>query len=687
MRVLSLLAAVLLPALAAGQFPTPEQYDAKIKSADRAHWAFQPVRASNVPTVKDAAWVRTPIDAFILARLEAKGLGPAPPVGSRAILRRVYLNLTGLPPTLAEQDAFHRDPSPAALDRAIDDLLARPAYGERMARRWLDLARYAESNGYERDALKPGVWRYRDYVIAAFNADKPFDRFLREQIAGDELPDATAETVIATGFHRLGPWDDEPADPKADRFDQLDDLVSTTSQVFLGLTVACARCHDHKFEPLTMHDYYRLVAVFDPLARPRDGRTERDAWAAAGEHRAALLRRDRKIADLERLNNTLRLIAGGPANGVVAEIAALKRQTPDAPRGYFLTEDSPTPPTTHILLRGSPDRPGAKVGPGVPTVLADRQPAFLPPDEYTTRRRLSLANWIADPANPLTARVIVNRVWQWHFGDGLVRTESDFGKHGQPPTHPELLDWLADRFVRDGWSIKRLSRLILQSNVYRQSSRIVDCRLPIEDSNNRQSAIDNRQSEDPENQLVWHFPYRRLEVEAIRDSVLAVSGRLNREAGGPGVFLPIPKEALEGHSDPKTVWTPSDEKAASRRTVYAVVKRSLTNPLLETLDLCDTARSTAKRTTTTVAPQALTLINGEFVNEQARHLADRMEREAGPDEKKQIDFAYRLALGRPPTEKEVTLMRSFLAKSGGGRPAREQLARVIFNLNEFVYPD
>jgi len=674
MRVLSSLLLFIVPAVAFAQFPTPEQYDAKIKPKDREHWAFRPVRAQAVPAAKDPSWARTPIDAFILAKLEEKGWKPAAPAEPRAILRRVYLNLTGMPPTLAEQEAFLRDPSPQSLDRVIDDLLARPAYGERYARRWLDLARYADTNAYERDALKPSVWRYRDYVIRSLNADKPFDRFALEQLAGDELPNATAETVIATGFHRLGPWDDEPADPKTDRFDQLDDIVSTTSQVFLGLTVACARCHDHKFEPLTMHDYYRMVAVFDPLKRPQDGRTDLDAPAAVREQRAAFARRDRAITDLQRRNNLLRLLAGGTADGVAREIDALRRETPDTIRGYFLTEDTPSPPTTHILLRGSAERPGAKVGPGVPSVLAEKQPEFLKPDSYTTRRRLSLANWITDPKNPLTARVIVNRVWQWHFGEGLVRTESDFGTHGEPPTHPELLDWLADWFINDGWSVKRLHRLILSSNTYRQSST-------------QYSVVSTQYSVDPDNRLLWRFPYRRLEVEAIRDSVLTVSGQLNLEMGGAGVFLPIPKEALEGHSDPKTVWTPSDDWSASRRTVYAVVKRSLTNPLLETLDLCDTARSTAKRTTTTVAPQALTLFNGEFVNQQAGHLADRLENEAGPDEAKQIELAYRLALCRAPREREVELMRAFLEKSGGGRPAREQMGRVIFNLNEFVYPD
>ena len=626
-----------------------------------------------MPSVKDTAWVRTPIDAFILAKLEAKGWKPAPLAEPRAILRRVYLDVTGLPPTLAEQEAFLRDPSPVALDKLIDDLFARSAYGERFARHWLDLARYADTNAYERDAIKPNVWRYRDYVIRAFNTDKPFDRFIKEQIAGDELPDATEETVIATGFHRLGPWDDEPADAAADRFDQLDDIVSTTSQVFLGLTLACARCHDHKFEPLTMHDYYRMVAVFDPLKRPQNGRTDHDAPAVAGATRQALVARDRSIAELRKKNEAARLLAGGTFNLTSAEIDALKKKRPDPVRGYFLLENSPTPPTTHILLRGTPGRPGAKVTPGVPYVVAAKQPEFLPPDSFTTRRRLSLANWIATPTNPLTARVIVNRVWQWHFGHGLVRTESDFGTHGEEPTHPELLDWLAGWFVENGWSIKKLNRLIMASNTYRQASRIAEA--------------GPQAAEDSENKLLWRYPYRRLEVEAIRDSVLAVSGRLNREAGGPGVFLPIPKEAIEANSDPKTVWTPSNERATSRRTIYAVLKRSLTNPLLETLDLCDTARSTARRTTTTVAPQALTLFNGEFVNVQAKYLADRLEAEAGTDEAKQVDLAFRLALCRPPTESEVKMMQRFLIRSGGDRAVREQFCRVLFNLNEFAYPE
>jgi hypothetical protein len=564
----------------------------------------------------------------------------------------------------------------------VERLLTSPRYGERWGRHWLDLARYADTNGYERDADKPGAFRYRDYVIRSFNDDKLYDRFIMEQLAGDELPDAAAEALIATGFLRLGPWDDEPADPKTDAFDQLDDLVSTTSQAFLGLTLACARCHNHKFEPLTALDYYRMVAVFRPLQRPRNGRTELDLPAAPPPRRAALAERDRRLAGLRAVQVGQRLLHPGQplaalAPAAVAEVLARRmvEEQPDPPRGYFLYEPSPRAPVTHLLERGQVSRPGPEVAPGVPAVLAPKQPEFLPPDEYTTRRRLSLARWITRPENPLTARVMVNRVWQWHFGEGLVRTPSDFGTHGERPTHPELLDWLADRFVRDGWSVKKLNRLILASNTYRMSKR----------------SLSEYADRDPEDRLLWRVPYRRLEVEAVRDSMLAVSGQLNLLMYGPGVYPEVPKGALEGHSDPDKVWKPSGEREASRRTVYVHVKRSLLVPLVEVLDFCDTARSSARRGVTTVAPQALTLFNGAFVNRQAHDLALRLEKEAGGDPSKQIDLAYRLALCRPPTENERVALLAFLRRQAadGDVPlaAREQMCRVIFNLNEFVYPD
>ncbi len=529
--------------------PLPKElakYDALIKPEHRRHWAFQPVKRPSVPRVRNADWARNPIDAFVLARLEARGWQPASPADARAFLRRLYLDVIGMPPTLLEQESFLHDTTPQAMDHLVQDLLSRPGYGERWGRHWLDLARYAETNGYERDATKPHVWRYRDYVIQSFNDDKPYDRSILEQLAGDELADATAETLIATGYYRLGPWDDEPADPQEDRFDQLDDMINTTSQVFLGMTLACARCHNHKFEPLTMLDYYRMAAIFNPLERPQSGRDDVDLPIGSPKQLEQIARIGRQIALLRRsllsqAASTVSLSISsswmlGPALTLANEseigikkIRELQAQIPNLPRGYFLIEPTGTAPPTNLLLRGKASRPGPMVPPGMPTVLVSHQPDFLSPGERTSRRRLTLAQWIAGADNPLTARVIVNRVWQFHFGEGLVRTPSDFGVKGDPPTHPELLDWMADWFVREGWSLKKLHALILTSNTYRMSKQWHS----------------EYGEKDPEDRLLWRFPYRRLEAEAIRDSVLAVSGQLNPRMYGPSMFPQVPRQALE----------------------------------------------------------------------------------------------------------------------------------------------
>ena len=695
-----IVATILLLGTAAGDDDLARA-DARITAEDRQHWAFRPVSRPPVPEVKDAAWCRNEIDRFVLAGLEAKGWTPSPSPPPLALLRRVHFDLSGLPPTIEEQDAFLRDPSPEALDRVIVDLLARPSYGERWGRHWLDLVRFAESNGFERDAAKPQAWRYRDWVIRSLNDDKPYDRFLVEQIAGDELPDANAETLIATGFARLGPWDDEPADPAQDRFDQLDDIVATTGEVALGLTVGCARCHDHKFEPISQVDYYRMLAVFDPLQRPRVDRNERDLPAGTPGEVAALARVDRRIKDLsgardaiaKRLAADLTRAKASPSVAAVRDVLgdfgdlashggrslfwSLRR--PRLVRGYFLTESSPVPPQTHLLLRGRATSPGPVVAPGVPAVLVATQPTFLPPDERTTRRRLTLARWLARPDHPLTARVIVNRAWQFHMGEGLVRTPSDFGIGGDPPTHPELLDWLADWFVHEGhWSLKELHKLILASRTARMGK----------------SLREDYAAEDPDDRLLWRLPYRRLEVEAIRDAMLSASGRLNPSMYGPSMFPEVPAGAVEGNSDPATAWKPSSEREASRRTIYAFVKRSMIVPMIEVLDFCDTTRSTARRVNTSTAPQALALFNGDFVNRQAHHLADRLVAECGDDPHAQIDRAYRLALGRPARSEEIATLAAYLDREagaiGGAAPRREALARlgrIVFNLNEFAYPD
>ncbi len=705
-----------------------------IPSSPADHWSFRPVKRPAVPAVKVPLGARNPVDHFLRADQERAGMKPHPQASPDRLLRRTHLDLTGLPPSLPEHRQFAERAktvgADTALDEVIDALLTRPAYGERWARHWLDLVRYADSNGYERDAAKPFVWRYRDWVIQALNQDWPYDRFLTAQLAGDEMPDATGDTLIATGMLRLGHWDDEPADPETDRYDQLDDMVSTASQVFLGLTLGCARCHDHKFEPLSTRDYYSMVAVFNPLKRPQNGRTEltspvgspaeltrlaqseadiarletatqslrqslRDRWLKSGESRLptnalAILalphdRRDesqRKLASefLPKLDVEL---AQTPALKPDAErLASLERDLataraskPDLSQGYFMQEPAPKAPATHVLIRGNPRRAGTEVTAAVPAVLAPQPPHFPTPSERTSRRRLGLAQWIASAENPLTARVIVNRVWQQHFGVGLVRTPSDFGLMGEPPTHPELLDWLADWFVHEGgWSLKKLHRLLLTSQSWRLE----------------RAGPDER---DPENRLWTHLPYRRLEAESIRDSILSVSGQLNPRMFGPAMFPQIPDAALEANTDRQSVWKTSPPEERSRRTLYSFIKRGLVVPMLEVFDLCDTVNSTSRRPVTTVAPQALTLFNGEFANEQARHMANRLIREAGPKPADQIDLAFRLALARQPSPAELSSMLRFLETETQPTPvsqertALDQLCRVVLNLNEFVYPD
>jgi Protein of unknown function (DUF1553)/Protein of unknown function (DUF1549)/Planctomycete cytochrome C len=723
-------------------WPDAELHAPPAHPAPTDHWAFKRVSAPVVPSVKNPGWVRNPIDNFVLAKLETKSWTPSPAAEPRALLRRIYLDVVGMPPSLAEQQEFLRSPTPAAFDRVVNDLLARPAYGERWGRHWLDLVRYAETNGYERDATKPHVWRYRDYVIRSLNDDKPFDRFVLEQLAGDELPEASAETLTATGFYRLGPWDDEPADPKEDRYDQLEDILSTTSQAFLGLTLGCARCHDHKFEPLTQSDYYRMVAIFNGLQRPRNGRTELDLPIGKRLEVDAAIARDRlvealvqQLAELRNMHRkevleskpsaltaeAITAFLADPAkrdeaqkklvekhavlldevidvaappdakeriSSLKEKIAQARNLTPDLPRGYYMVEPEPSPAATHLLIRGKAASLGAEVAPGMPAVLVESQPAF-PAPKRSSLRRLTLAQWIASPGNPLTARVIVNRVWQHHFGEGLVRTPSDFGQMGERPTHPELLDWLSHWFVQEGWSLKKLHRLILVSNTYRMAKRW----------NPKYGA------EDPENRMLWRVSPRRLEVEAIWDSTLRVSGQLNPQMYGPSMYPFVPDAALQGHSDPDKIWKPFDERDASRRAIYAFIKRSMLVPLFEVLDFCDTARTAASRQVTSVAPQALSLLNGDFVNRQARHFARRLETEAGPDAGNQIEHAYLLALCRPVTAREKADMLAFLERetkqrlaefSGQLSPSEEararrealqQMCRVVFNLNEYAYTD
>jgi hypothetical protein len=594
-------------------------------AAARSEWSHRPVVRPPVPAVKDRGWVRNPIDAFLLARLEAERLRPAPGADRVTLIRRLTYDLTGLPPIPEDVDAFLADAAPGAYERLVDRLLASPQYGEHWARHWLDLVRFGETNGYERDSAKPFAWRYRDYVIDAFNGDKPYDQFVREQLAGDLVGPGSTEALVATGFYRLGIWDDEPSDRALARYDGLDGVVSTTGQVFLGMTINCARCHDHKVDPIPQADYYRLLAFF------------------------------KDVTDGDGKNLKTIEVAPGPGGRIQVMCVA------ERPRG-----------PAHVLLRGNPAILGPEVGPGVPEVIGEGASTFT--DDRGKRR--ALADWLTDPRNPRTARVMANRLWQYHFGRGIVPTPNDFGKLGEPATHPELLDWLADELFVGGWRHKPLHRLIVTSAAYRMSSR----------------ATPDELAADPANRWFWRFPMRRLAAEEVRDAILAVSGELRLRAGGPSICPPIPKEVLAGQSRPGNGWEFSPPAEAARRSVFIHVKRSLLVPILATHDAADTDASCPVRYTTTVPTQALGLLNGEFANEQAARLAERLSREAPDDPLAQVRRAIRLTTAREPgpdeVRRDVAFLRTLRDRAGlDDRAALAQYALLVLNANAFFYLD
>jgi hypothetical protein len=606
----------------------------------KKYWCYQPVKPPDVPNVKNHDWVRNPIDAFLLAKLEAKGLTPAGPAERVALVRRACYDLTGLPPTPEQVDAFVNDLSPDAWEKLIDRLLDSPQYGEKWGRHWLDVVRFAETNGYERDGPKPFAWRFRDYVIKSFNDDKPFDQFIREQLAGDEMPGYNPDAIIATGFYRLGLWDDEPADPLQARFDELDDYVTTTGQGFLGMSLNCARCHDHKRDPIPHADYYRLLSFF---------------------------------ADVRRFDLN-------PDTRSAVALTDISPPRPSAGKELALSVNHclVNPPDTFVMGRGNPHNPGAKVVPGFPTVLGFPDPTLARPAKgaKSSNRRTVLANWIASKDNPLTARVFVNRLWQHHFGRGIVPTPNDFGKLGEMPTHPELLDWLTDEFVRGGWHVKRMHRLIMTSAAYRMSA----------------TADDKARDIDPGNMLFGRFNMRRLTAEEVRDSILAASGRLNLKAGGPSVYPKIPREVLHGQSMPGNGWGNSPPDEAARRSVYVHVKRSLLVPILSVHDQADTDSSCPVRYTTTVPTQALGMLNGEFTNEQAVAFAERLQREAPNEPAAQVRRAIRLTTGRRTSDAEVikdlVFLRDMQTKHHlTGAAALAQYCLLALNTNEFIYLD
>jgi hypothetical protein len=718
------------------------------------HWAWKAPTRPAVP-----AGAANPIDAFIRARLKAAGLEPAPPATREQLIRRVTFDLHGLPPTPEEIDAFVKDTSPDAWEKVIDRLLASPRYGERWARHWLDLARYADTNGYEFDEPRPDAWRYRDYVIRSLNIDKPFDRFIIEQLAGDELwkdeggrikdeanpsgfggffssfilhPSSfSADALIATGFNLLGPDMTDSADQAQRRLNTLNDMTDTAGLAFLGLTITCARCHDHKFEPIPQKDYFRLQAFFIPAAfrkdlpistpaeeQAREARQQkylaltrelREEIAAIEEpHRKRLY--EAKLAKLtpaaqaahrtppekrnggqqELVSETEKKVAVTDAEVAKALTAEERAKVEDArkrlkefnaqrpplpPVAMGLTDQPGPPPKTFLLERGQLANKGAEVNPGFPTVLSpNQQPtdaaiAALP---ASTGRRLALAKWIASKDNPLTARVIVNRLWQHHFGRGIVPTASDFGTRGEDPTHPELLDWLASELVKPSlaatrsgarpWSLKRIHKLMLLSETYRQSTH----------------ATPAAATQDPDNLLFSRMNRLRLEGEAVRDAMLAVSGQLNPKMFGPGVVLPEASRAAGGS---RPVPVTADAKEYTRRTIYLFSRRNLRYPFLEVFDLPDSNLSCPKRERSTTAPQALALLNSPEALAAAKALAERLTAET-KSESARIERAYRLTLGRSPSPKELDRATAFLKDS----PLSE-LCRALFNLNEFVYLD
>ena len=835
-----------------------------ITEAHRQHWAFRPLVKPAVPAIEGA---KSPIDAFHLSTLKSAGMTPNPPADRRALIRRATYDLLGLPPTPEDVEAFATTADPDAYSNLVDRLLASPRYGERWGRHWLDLVRYAETNSYERDGVKPNAWRYRDYVIKSFNDDKPFDRFAREQLAGDEIADGGPEAKIATGYYRLGIWDDEPSDPLQSKFDALDDVVATTGQVFLGLTIDCARCHDHKLDPIPQKDYYRLLSFFRNVNHYRNGgptdeaplyadddarraqeakraevrrqidegqaqltaieaefrakadgraagvvdiddlryRYYRDTWELlpdfdalkpeasgdlpAGRFDLAPRTRDHAfgfsfqgtlivpqdgtyefrldsddgsrlsvdghviaehdglhglgrvqvvVAELKRGRVPIRLdyfqrgqgygldaswsgpgfkrslVAGSkndppeaersaatPANGDIAaqirsagervlgvetynryrtlvrEVRDLKARKPGGDAALVVTEAGPTSPETFVLLRGDPSSHGDKVEPAFLEVLGGT-PAVVPtppPGSPTTGRRTALATWIGSPTNPLTPRVLANRVWQHHFGRGIVRSPSNFGLQGDAPTHPELLDWLAATLVEGGWRLKSLHRQIMLSDTYQMSSR------------SRPDAL----AADPINDKLWRFDMRRLSAEEVRDSILAATGTLNPKMYGPGVYPEIPKEVMAGQSNPGAGWGKSSPAEQSRRSIYIHAKRSLALPILEGFDAAETDRSAPSRFATTQPTQALAMINGAFLNAQASLLAVRIGREAGPGVEARVAHALRVVTCRPPTDAEIqrglTLIETLQAGGTSPESALRSFCLVALNLNEFLYLD
>ncbi len=691
-------------------------------SSQKNWWAFQPVVKPAAPTVRDKAWTKTDIDAFILAKLEEKKIAPNAPADRATWLRRVTLDLTGLPPTLDEAQAFLADNSAQAYEKVVDRLLASPRYGERWARHWLDLARYADSEGFKADETRPNVWRYRDYVIRAFNEDKPYDRFVKEQIAGDELYPDDPDALVATGFNRNFPDESNAANLMLRRQELLNDVTDVVGYTFMGMTVACARCHDHKFDPILHKDYYRLQAFFantriDDEAslssnRQKTAYEEKYArWDAETreirEQMQAILKPARDAFYEERMSRfpeeiqavirmdpaqrnpyqwqmalkaapqvtftddqieaKLKGEAKAKYRGLEKQLAKFDGIKPaELPIAQAMTDHGTDSPKTFVLSGGAYDSPQQEVEPGFLTIL-DKSDAKITPMAGSSGRRAALANWLSSPQNPLTARVMVNRVWHYHFGKGIVGSPSDFGVMGERPANRELLDYLAATFVQDGWSVKKLHRRIVLSATYRESSDFDEASASV----------------DPQNKFNWRFNRRRLEGEAIRDSMLATAGVLNTKMYGPGVFPPLPPGMVT-----RGGWAKQEDSAdAVRRSVYIFVRRNTRYPMIEAFDMPDTHESCARRNNTVTPMQALELMNNDLVADWSREFARRVHNDSGLTEDAQIDRAWKMAYLRPASPEEKKLAADFLQKqqTAGSASPFADLCHALLNSNEFLY--
>jgi mono/diheme cytochrome c family protein len=763
-------------------------------------WPYQKPVQHEPPAVANAAWVANPIDAFILQKLEEKKIPPAPAAAKRVLARRVYFDLVGMQPSPDEMNAFLNDASPDAYAKLVDKLLDDPRYGERWGRHWLDLARYGETSGLEGDGAIGNAWRYRDWVIDAFNADMPYNQFVIKQLAGGDEHSMTrnnyqpdVQGFVPVAFLRLAPWDRSNLVADEVRQNYLNEVTTVTSSVFLGLTMGCARCHNHKYDPIPQRDFYRLQAFFnavkvedvdvpykDPnyakyaetkikeietqlkegpqkkldslekalLAEwiPKRIEAAKTKPLAVIDLRLEMRRKDQKVftaaevashqdlledaertqdlefrkeldavegEDLKRLNEAVakgitdnaaryrELTTADLAAEIVktkkgtnpfseeeqkqyqdltAEIALLKRRIARLEPKTLSVTNVPGPPTgpgvpsTYVLRSGDYRQPTEAVEAGFPSAITgNSDAAVLEMDRYrqfpTRGRRMTLAKWIASTENPLTARVIVNRIWQQHFGRGIVETTSDFGKNGARPTHPELLDWLAVQFMNDGWSIKKMHRLMLNSNTYKQAA---------ENPAFRDDTID------PDNKLLWKFNRRRLEAEEIHDSILYASGRLNLARGGPSVYPPLPADLADAARYGRTgaaMWEPNENEADDRRrAVYTFQRRSLPQPLMLAFDAPVFSESCERRSVTTTALQALSMMNGDLVNDEAGHLAERVIKEAGPAKPAQIARAFEILLNRPPEPAEL---KKFAAYPG----TLASICRILMDSNEVLYVD